>query len=97
MIFDETTETLTTETITLGAQQRLALRLASDSGSLMAGRDRRLETARKLLRAFRLDAWLKLRLDGDLPALLAGTLSLRAYAGLSDSQARALAEVLSAA
>jgi hypothetical protein len=56
--------------------------------------DRRGEHVLRLLRAFRLDSWLKQRLADDLPKLLSGARTVRSYAGLKDAHVAALEAVL---
>lgn len=57
-------------------------------------RDYRADHVLRLLRAFRLDSWLKQRLADDLPKLLSGARTVRGYAGLKDAHVAALEEVL---
>ena len=89
--YDAEQETLTLDPVALTPADTLAVTVAAGPGArLVAPRDRRAETVRTYLRAFRLDAWLKHRLATDLPHLLAGRQSLRSYTGLKDAQLGAL-------
>ncbi len=90
LTYDEATETLTLDRVSLGPAERLSLTLSAQAG-LLAPRDRRLETCRKLLRAFRLDTEIKRRVDEALPGILAGRVSLMQYAhDLTDAHVAAL-------
>lgn len=70
-VYDETAETLSLPDIVLAPSSELTLTCSLRAGSLLSRRDRRLETCRSMLRAFRLDTGVKHRLDLDLPAILA--------------------------
>lgn len=93
--YDEATETLALDRVSLRPADRLSLTLVSHAGSLLAPRDRRLETCRKLLRAFRLDTEAKRRISDDLLAILAGRASLMRHSrDLKDAHLAALQSVI---
>ncbi len=93
--YDEQTETLAVQGVVLGPADKLALELAVGSGMLLAKRDRRLETCRKLLRAFRLDTGIKQQIDDDLVNILQGHSSLIKHSRtLGDAHLNALQSVL---
>jgi len=84
-------DTLALSGLTFQPGDECVLTLSMTSGTLLVRRDRRRETARKYLKAFRLDAWLKQRIDGDLPDILAGKIPLSRYgAQLHPAQVSAL-------
>ncbi|MCX6028042.1 MAG: DUF5110 domain-containing protein [Chloroflexi bacterium] len=94
--YDEATETLTLDGVSLRPADRLALTLSAQAG-LLAPRDRRLETCRELLRTFRLETEAKRRISDDLPAILAGRASLMRHSrDLKDAHLAALQSALSA-
>jgi hypothetical protein len=89
--YDAATETAALDAVALRPGQRLSITLVSRAGPLLAPRDRRLETCRELLRAFRLDTWAKGRISDDLPAILAGHTSLLRHSrDLKDAHLAAL-------
>jgi len=91
LAYDDLGEALTVTGVTLEPADELRLALSVRSGTLLSRRDRRLETCRKLLRSFRLDSNVKLRLDQDLVELLAGRSSLMNHSpDLKDAQLSAL-------
>ena len=91
LAYDDLGEALTVTGVTLEPADELRLTLSVRSGTLLSSRDRRLETCRKLLRSFRLDSNVKLRLDQDLSKLLAGRSSLMSHSpDLKDAQFSAL-------
>lgn len=68
--YDEATESLTLPAIPVGPADELMLTLGVAAGSLLARGDRRLETCRAMLRAFRLASRAKWTLDRLLPELV---------------------------
>jgi hypothetical protein len=93
--YDELAETLTVQGVTLDPKDALTITLATHSSTLLSKRDRRLETCRKLLRAFRLDADAQYRLDRDLANLLEGKSSLLSHSrDLQDAHLSALSNVI---
>jgi hypothetical protein len=93
--YDAGWERLTLGEIVLKPSQQLTLTIEVDSGSLLSKRDRRLETCRKLLSAFHLDARVKFRIDRDLPRILLDPPVLMHHsADLKASQMAALWAVL---
>jgi hypothetical protein len=91
LAYDESGEALAVRGITLKPTDEVRLMLGVHAGTLLSGRDRRLEACRKLLRSFRLDTSIKQRLDGDLDHILEGRASLMSYsADLTDAQLSAL-------
>ncbi len=87
-------ETATLDPVALTPNDELAVAAAAAGTRLLKPRDRRAETVRQRLWAFRLDTWLKGRLDGDLPQLLEDPARLRGYAGLKDAHRAALEAAL---
>jgi len=96
--YDEATESLQLPSLQVGPTDALELTIAADAGSLLAQRDRRLETCRALLRHFRLASLAKWALDRALPELVEDPRRLEAFAGeldqVSDAQWMALRNVL---
>lgn len=64
------------------------------TGELLSSRDRRLETVRKYLTAFRLQTAVKAEIERRWPDLLAGRIDLRSFSALTGEQADALASLL---
>ncbi len=94
--YDEATETVTLDKVSLRPADQLALTLGAQAG-LLAPRDRRLETCRELLRTFRLETEAKRRISDDLPEILAGRSSLMKHSrDLKDAHLAALQSALSA-
>jgi hypothetical protein len=88
-------ERLTLQNIPLKPTDELELVLSVQSGSLLSKRDRQLETCRKLLRSFRLDSGVKVRIDEALPQILEDGDRLAPFANvLKDAQLAALRNVL---
>jgi len=93
--YDEVAETLSIVGIIVTPTDELTLTCGVRAGTLLSHRDRRLETCRKMLRAFRLDTAAKHQVDQDLldildkPALL---MNHSAY--LADSHLAALSSVI---
>lgn len=79
----------------LSPVDRLEIHLTA--APLLASHDGRAASARRLLRAMKLNSWVKERIDRDLPALLEGRSSVRDHSGLSDAQCAALENVLDTA
>jgi len=93
LTYDPLAETLTVEVAGLKPADALHLKASTSQPSLLSRRDRRGETIRAMLRAFRLDSRIKAQIDRDLPGLLSGERSLARY-DASDAQLSALAHVL---
>ena len=93
--YDETAETLGVAGIVATPSSELALTCGVSAGSLLSRRDRRLETCRKMLRAFRLDTVTKHRIDQELPAILQDpALLMNHSACLTDSHLAALSNAI---
>ncbi len=93
--YDEIQEQLAFGAVVLSPAEQLTLNIAVCSGSLLSKRDRRLETCRKLLVAFRLDSGVKARIDRDLPKLLDDPSRLMYHsAELTEGQMAALWAIL---
>ncbi len=96
--YDAATETLAFPALPLGPASMLALTLSVGEGSLLGGRDRRVETCRAMLQAFRLASDAKQMLLHSLPALAEDVQRLQQFAGdldqVSDAQWAALRSVL---
>ncbi len=94
-IYDERSETFTLEKIELKATDRLRVTLAVNDGALMSRRDRRSETCRAMLRAFKMPTGLKYRIDRDLPVIFENINRLSSYgAGIKDAHIAALKSVI---
>ena len=91
--YDAHAEALTVAAGALKPADALQLTLSTGKPSLVANRDRRADTVREMLRAFKLDSRVKADIDHDLPRLLNGEIALLRY-GLSEAQRSALAQVL---
>lgn len=98
VLYDPDAERLVVYGVQIEPTQRLTLRLrAADGASLLSRRDRRLETVRRMLRAFRLDTGVKGGIDYDLPRLLEDPTALMEHsARLTASQMYALSTALEA-
>ena len=93
--YDETAETLSIAGIVLTPSDELNLTCSVRAGTLLSRRDRRLETCRRMLRAFRLDTDVKHQVDQDLPRILDNPAFLMNHsASLTDSQLAALSCVI---
>ena len=93
--YDEAAETLSLAGIILAPSNELTLTCSVRAGTLLSRRDRRLETCRGMLRAFRLDTEAKHQVDRDLPAILeTPALLMNHSAYLADSHLAALANVI---
>lgn len=68
--YDGATESLTLAPVAVGLADELAVTLGVADGSLLAPRDRCLETCRAMLRSFRLNSWVKWELEQMLPELV---------------------------
>ncbi len=93
--YDPQTETLRLSGIELAPADMAVVTLHAAAGSLLAGRDRKPETLRRMLRAFRLESYTKMAIDRQLEELGAHPERLAAYdLTLRPPQARALLEVV---
>ncbi len=96
--YDEATESLQLPSLPVGPADELTLALGVADGSLLSKRDRRLETCRAMLRAFKLDSWAKLVLNEAMPDLVQEPQRSQQLAGemdrVSDAQWMALRNVL---
>jgi len=92
--YDEAAETLSIVGIVLTPSNELTLTCSVRAGRLLSRRDRRLESCRKMLRAFRLDTEAKRRIDQDLLGILENpALLMNHSASLSDGHLAALSNV----
>ena len=91
--YDAQAEALTVATGALAPADALQITVSTGEPSLLSKRDRRADTVRYMLRAFRLDSRAKFEIDYELPRLLNGEIALLRY-HLSDTQRSALREVL---
>ncbi|MCX7753945.1 MAG: DUF5110 domain-containing protein [Anaerolineales bacterium] len=81
--------------ITLAPSDSLEVELAVRQGTLREERDRRPETVRRYLRAFRMSSWFKKEIDAALPDLLTDPNALGAFAvHLTPAQRAALERAL---
>ncbi|MCC7352218.1 MAG: DUF5110 domain-containing protein [Anaerolineae bacterium] len=93
--YDEATETLHCQGLTLKPTDELQVTLTVNSGSLLSRKDRRAETCQKLLWAFRLDTTAKNRVNLLLPKLMADVNRLGdLWMDLRATQTQALVEVI---
>lgn len=92
--YEPATETLTLGPVRLTPHDELHITLSSPQGTLVGGRDRRIENARKCLRAFRMDSWVKAEIDAQLPDLASGQMELRPRLEVSDVHYSVLLSVL---
>lgn len=93
--YETPSETLVLDGLRVRATSSLRLVLRSETGPLLARRDRKRETLRRMLRFFRLNTSLRHSIAADLDAILADPARLAPYvAAMSTSQARALFETL---
>lgn len=93
--YDCATGTLALGNVVLAPADELVVTLSARTGTLIARPDRRLETCRKLLRAFRVDTEVKRHIDDALPEILSEPRLLMRYAReLTDAQVGALRQVI---
>ena len=96
--YDEAAESLQLPDMLLGPADELTLALGVADGSLLSRRDRRLETCRAMLHAFKLDSWAKLMLNEAMPELVKEPHRVQQFASrldrVSDAQWMALRNVL---
>ena len=96
--YDAVTESLTLPALPVGPADELTLTLDVAAGSLLAKRDRRVETCRAMLWAFRLESLAKMALDRALPEIVGDPGKLAQFAGeldrVSEAQWMALRNVL---
>jgi hypothetical protein len=76
---DPLTETFSMKDVVLDSRAVLVITLIVNEGELMSRRDRRVETCRKLLRAFRMESETKKKIDQNLPAIFANLNLLRSF------------------
>lgn len=88
------TDTLSFDPLMLGPTDELVITVeAGESGDLIERRDRSLDTLRKCLNAFRLDSWVKARIEAAWPAIRSGQVSLSSFPALDEAQRAALENV----
>jgi len=93
--YDEAAEALIIAGIVLTPWDELTLTCSVRARTLLSRRDRRLETCRKMLRAFRLDTDVKHQVDRALPGILENpALLMNHSAYLTDSHLAALSGVI---
>ncbi len=93
--YDPQAETFSLPAVALEPTDGFTLRVSVTAGSLLSKRDRRMETCRKLLRAFRLESLAKWNIDEALPELLQEPGRLARFRNaLTDAQWAALNDVL---
>jgi putative sterol carrier protein len=96
--YDEQMAVLTVGPVILSPADTLSVAIHSEGDELLVTHDHRLPNCRKLLRACRLDSYLKQALDSRLDDLIAHPAGLADYQlWLSPSIARALAEIIAGA
>jgi len=97
-VYDAATESLTLPALPVGPADELTLTLDVAAGSLLSKRDRRVETCRAMLWAFKLESLAKLALDRALPEIAQNPGKLETFAGeldrVSEAQWMALRNVL---
>jgi alpha-glucosidase (family GH31 glycosyl hydrolase) len=93
--YDDGSETLAVSGISLSPANRLVITLKVSSGSLISGRDRRLEACRQALHTFRVEADACFRIDPFLPDILAGSVALLRFANrFKDAHLDVLANII---
>jgi hypothetical protein len=93
--YDEASELLTIAPCALAPTSCLQVTLRKRQGSLAAIRDRRAETVRRYLRAFRLQTGVKAALDLALPSVLEDSMALSVFANdLTGAQLAALEDAV---
>jgi hypothetical protein len=96
--YDTQAETLTLSGLRLTHNTALHVTLETSAASLLSYRDRRAETVRKMLRAFRMDSAQKLHIDRQLSSILkTPSLLFTDFVLLDDPHARALSEIITGA
>lgn len=98
-VYDAATESLALPPVAVGPGDELVLTLGVAEGSLLAPRDRRLETCRAMLRVFRMNSWVKWELEQMLPELVRDPAARNRAGGdldrVSEAQWLALLDVIS--
>jgi alpha-glucosidase (family GH31 glycosyl hydrolase) len=92
--YNDKLESLTVDGITLAPADQANLSISTGGADLLAKRDRRAEKLGRMLHSFKLDTWLKARINRDYQSLLSGEKSLIEYSGLNDAQASAITHLL---
>ncbi len=96
--YEEATESLALPAVAVGPADELALSFGVSAGSLLSRRDRRAETCRAMLEAFRMNSWVKWEVERMLPALLQDPAARGRAAGgidrVSEAQWMALLDVM---
>ncbi|MFM8320723.1 MAG: TIM-barrel domain-containing protein [Chloroflexota bacterium] len=93
--YDPETDTLSLEGVTLRPVDTLVVRLTPFPGvGLVSRRDRTLQHLRQRLNAFRLDTWVKARIEAQWPRIAAGQADLRSIPALNEAQTAALQALL---
>ena len=94
-VFDEEMGSLKVTAPAKKAGQRLVVTVTVDEGDLQLPESYRQPASRRLVRAFKIDSWVKMRMDRKLPAILDDPGLLARYEfSLTGEQIRALVEVL---
>lgn len=91
--YDADTQTLAVTVCDVRPNERVEVTVTATSGELLANADRRAAEVRRLLHAFRLGSSVKWQIDGDLPQLLSGEVTLARY-DLTPGQQQALHHAL---
>jgi alpha-glucosidase (family GH31 glycosyl hydrolase) len=94
MDYDTQKSLLSLDTGSITPIDSLELTLKANGTTLMTQADSRPAALRRLLRAMRVNTWLKNIIDKDIERLLAGEHSPQMFEGLSDAQIGALANLL---
>jgi hypothetical protein len=96
--YDQRAALLSVSYLSLSPAGTLTVTLTAEDGTLLAARDHRPPACRKLLRACRLDAWVKQAIDRQLEEILVDPGLLERYQlAFSENVARALVEIVTGA
>ncbi|MBI5031350.1 MAG: DUF5110 domain-containing protein [Chloroflexi bacterium] len=94
--YDEPSASLTVDGISITPKDSVTITLTTPSNTLLSRRDRRIEKCRKMLRTFKMQSGLKLRIDCDLEKILHDPGLLHGYGiYMKDAHLAALKSVVS--
>jgi alpha-glucosidase (family GH31 glycosyl hydrolase) len=92
--YDPETETVSLVGLLLTPEDELTLTVRAENGKLLGGKDRSSEKLRRMLSAFRMNTWVKARIEQIWPGIAAGEIALRSHPEFSDAQINALRSLL---
>jgi len=85
-VYNAATDTLSFDPLTIAPTDTLVVSVSVTQGSLISQRERSLEKLKQCLEHFRLDSWVKAKIESLWPAILAGETSLFSFPALDETQ-----------